>query len=73
MIEGVFAPRVNEILGRYREGQGSEIFFFVNKKEAKKTLLIWDCGCESARAPRSKSFLLLFYKKEALRCLFFPA
>jgi hypothetical protein len=36
----------------------------VNKKEAKKTLLIWDCGCESARAPESKSFLLPFFTKK---------
>jgi hypothetical protein len=48
-----------------REGQG-RIFFFVNKKEAKKTLSIWDCGCETAHAPESESFLLLFFKKEAL-------
>jgi len=42
------------------------VFFFVNKKEAKKTLLIWARAGEDARAPESKSFLLLFYKKEAL-------
>ncbi|WP_139333942.1 MULTISPECIES: hypothetical protein [Acidiphilium] len=48
-----------------REGQG-RIFFFVNKKEAKKTLLIWARARENARAPESESFLLLFFKKEAL-------
>jgi hypothetical protein len=26
------------------------VFFFVNKKEAKKTLIIWGCAGESARA-----------------------
>jgi hypothetical protein len=38
----------------------------VNKKEAKKTLLIWARARENARAPESESFLLLFFKKEAL-------
>jgi hypothetical protein len=38
----------------------------VNKKEAKKTLLIWARAGSNARAPGSESFLLLFYKKEAL-------
>jgi hypothetical protein len=51
MIEGVFAPRVNEILGRSGDGQGRELFFFVNKKEAKKTLLIWARTGSNARAP----------------------
>jgi hypothetical protein len=45
----------------------------VNKKEAKKTLLIWAGAGSNACAPESKSFLLLFYKKEALPSLFFPA
>jgi len=36
----------------------------VNKKEAKKTLVIWVRAGESARAPDQKSFLLLFFKKE---------
>jgi hypothetical protein len=52
-----------------RTGKG-RIFFFVNKKEAKKTLLIWARAGENARAPESKSFLLLFFKKEALSSLF---
>ncbi|MCW8305403.1 hypothetical protein AruPA_00005, partial [Acidiphilium sp. PA] len=34
----------------YPKKQGKP-FFFVNKKEAKKTLLIWVCGCENARDP----------------------
>jgi len=38
----------------------------VNKKEAKKTSIIWTRVGEIARAPDSKSFLLLFFKKEAL-------
>jgi hypothetical protein len=29
-------------------------------------LLPWDCAVEHAHAPDQKSFLLLFYKKEAL-------
>jgi hypothetical protein len=45
--------------------QARKVFFFVNKKEAKKTSLIWARAGENARASRSKSFLLLFYKKEA--------
>jgi hypothetical protein len=45
---------------------GRKVFFFVNKKEAKKTLLIWACARENARAPELKSFLLLFFKKEVL-------
>jgi hypothetical protein len=50
---------------------GSKVFFFVNKKEAKKTLLIWARAGETARAPESKSFLLLFYKKEVLSLTLF--
>jgi hypothetical protein len=38
----------------------------VNKKEAKKTLITAGFGAGGARARRSKSFLLLFFKKEAL-------
>jgi hypothetical protein len=38
----------------------------VNKKEAKKTLIIWVCASENAHVPDKKSFLLLFFKKEAL-------
>jgi hypothetical protein len=41
----------------------------VNKKEAKKTLVIWVRAGENARAPDSKSFLLLFFKKEGLSYL----
>jgi hypothetical protein len=35
----------------------------VNKKEAKKTLVTWVRAGEIARAPDSKSFLLLFFRK----------
>jgi hypothetical protein len=49
-----------------KKGREGKVFFFVNKKEAKKTLLIWVRAGFSARAPRSESFLLLFFKKEAL-------
>jgi hypothetical protein len=38
----------------------------VNKKEAKKTSIIQARACENARAPTQESFLLLFFKKEAL-------
>jgi len=41
----------------------------VNKKEAKKTSLIWARAGENTRASDSESFLLLFFKKEA--CPFF--
>jgi hypothetical protein len=37
----------------------------VNKKEAKKTLVIWVRAGENARAPDSKSFLLFFSKKKS--------
>jgi hypothetical protein len=43
--------------------------FFV-KKEAKKLPLIGGRGTERATALSSKSFLLLFFKKEALSSLF---
>jgi hypothetical protein len=42
------------------------LFFFVNKKEAKKTSFIWAQVGFPARAPAPKSFLLLFFKKEAV-------
>jgi hypothetical protein len=41
----------------------------VNKKEAKKTLVVWVRGGDNARAPDLESFLLLFFKKEALPSL----
>jgi hypothetical protein len=45
----------------------------VNKKEAKKTLVIWVRAGENARAPDSKSFLLFFSKKKRfLRCAVRP-
>ncbi|WP_217696432.1 hypothetical protein, partial [Acidiphilium rubrum] len=53
-----------DIVTKSTKRQGKS-FFFVNKKEAKKTLLIWVRAFENARAPGSESFLLLFYKKEA--------
>ncbi|HQT84549.1 MULTISPECIES: hypothetical protein [Acidiphilium] len=42
----------------------------MNKKEAKKTSLIYARARENARAPESKSFLLLFFKKEVLALTF---
>jgi hypothetical protein len=36
----------------------------VNKKEAKKTLIPLDRARETARGPKSKSFLLLFSKEK---------
>jgi len=38
----------------------------VNKKEAKKTSLLWVRARFSARAPAQRSFLLLFSKKKSL-------
>jgi hypothetical protein len=40
--------------------------FFFAKKEAKKLSFIGGCGVDAGVAPMSRSFLLLFYKKEAL-------
>jgi hypothetical protein len=39
---------------------------FFEKKEAKKLLLQAGLGRAGFAAPRTKSFLLLFFKKEAL-------
>jgi hypothetical protein len=36
------------------------------KKAAQKFLLLWAPGVETGTAQSSKSFLLLFFKKEAL-------
>jgi hypothetical protein len=56
---------------RWTQGAGRQkVFFFVNKKEAKKTSFIYARARENARAPMSKSFLLLFYKKEVLTLTF---
>ncbi len=49
----------------------------MNKKEAKKTLFIAGLGALLPTPPRTKSFLLLFFKKEALSLfqgggVFFP-
>jgi hypothetical protein len=43
-----------------------EKLLFCEQKRSKKTLFIWAGGGENARAPDSKSFLLLFSKKEGL-------
>jgi hypothetical protein len=55
------------------ELKGRKVFFFCKQKGSKKTSLIWARAGENARASESKSFLLLFYKKEvfltsALNC-----
>jgi hypothetical protein len=39
---------------------------FFEKKAAKKLSLTAGCGSSRANGTRSKSFLLLFFKKEAL-------
>jgi hypothetical protein len=39
---------------------------FFEKKEAKKLLLNWASGRETSTVQFSKSFLLLFFKKEGL-------
>jgi hypothetical protein len=39
---------------------------FFEKKVTKKTFAPGGCGNAVATAPRSESFLLLFFKKEAL-------
>jgi hypothetical protein len=46
--------------------KGSENFFFANKKEAKKTLIYLARGGETNWGSKSKSFLVLFFKKEPL-------
>jgi hypothetical protein len=46
-------------------GQGRKYFFFEKKKQ--KTFICWfTCRARSVRIPRSKSFLVLFFKKELL-------
>ncbi|MCW8306434.1 hypothetical protein AruPA_05245 [Acidiphilium sp. PA] len=49
---------------------GKESLLFCEQKRSKKTLLIRAPAGFSARAPGAESFLLLFYKKEALRFAF---
>jgi hypothetical protein len=49
--------------------RGRRVFFFVNKKEAKKTSVIWVRAGFDADDPVQKSFLLLFFKKEVLPLL----
>jgi hypothetical protein len=44
--------------------RGSKNLLFCERKRSKKTLTIWARAVENARAPDSKSFLLLFFKKE---------
>jgi hypothetical protein len=58
---------LNPAKEREDEGREQEASFF-EKKEAKKLLLPGTVALRRARpsAPRSKSFLLLFFKKEAL-------
>jgi hypothetical protein len=49
------------------EGRASASFF--EKKEAKKLLLLWALAPSAPRPAVNKSFLLLFFKKEALSYL----
>ncbi|MDD2859831.1 MAG: hypothetical protein PHI71_02030 [Acidiphilium sp.] len=44
----------------------SKSFFFVNKKEAKKTLLIWVRAGETARALSEQKFFASFLQKRSL-------
>jgi hypothetical protein len=50
---------------RGRQGSKSKNFFFVNKKEAKKTLIYLYRAGETAWSPVSKSFLRAFFQKSA--------
>ncbi len=43
--------------------EGRKHFFFVNKKEAKKTLLNWTVLVKQPVAQMSKSFLVTFFQK----------
>jgi hypothetical protein len=40
------------------------------KKRTKKLFVLWDVASSLPNPPENKSFLLLFFKKEALACLF---
>ncbi len=44
--------------------EGRRVFFFVNKKEAKKTLLVLGLWRFQHLAKRSKVFLVLFFQKK---------
>jgi len=46
--------------------KGSKIFFFVNKKEAKKTLLNLARGSETPGGQLAKVFCFFFSKKKRL-------
>jgi hypothetical protein len=52
---------------KFRTGEESTSFF--EKKEAKKLLLVWSMPVKPPMPQIAKSFLLLFYKKEALPSL----
>jgi hypothetical protein len=49
------------------QSRNSDYYLGSYKKRSKKLLLIWFSGAPAVvRTPMSKSFLLLFFKKEAL-------
>jgi hypothetical protein len=50
---------------RYERRQGKQELLFVNKKK-QKNFIRFSAGLFSHRAKRSKSFLVLFFKKERL-------
>jgi hypothetical protein len=52
------------------DGKGSKIFFFVNKKEAKKTLLNLARAGDTPEGQCAKVFCFFFSKKK--RLLTFP-
>jgi hypothetical protein len=47
-----------------RRQKGGRVFFFLKKKEAKKTLFTGTYARQSASVPVDRSFLVLFFKKE---------
>jgi hypothetical protein len=55
--------------GKFKCGREGRVFFFVNKKEAKKTLLTVGRGTDVAPTWESKFFWFFFvHKKELLSC-----
>jgi hypothetical protein len=72
-LDGVFggfaagaAVAVDEGQCQSPPGLEKKALLFLEKKEAKKLPLNAGRGRASATTPRTKSFLLLFFKKEAL-------
>jgi hypothetical protein len=55
----------NRALADAAKGREGRVFFFVNKKEAKKTLILGACASATPAAQRNQKFFASFFQKRS--------